>query len=568
MRGRVQLRLIAVAGFSMLSAAARVPEDVRDVVADAPIDLSVTVYRASRREAGAMDLDDLQGFALVRETRVIHVPAGESRIRFEGVADGIEPVSAIIAGLPSGVVEKNLDADLLSPATLLAAAAGKPVVLVRSNPKSGKTEQLPGTLLSNTDGVVFKTSEGVMALRCAGLSESFIFSSAAGLSAAPTLSVLVRTSRPLVQQVTLSYLARGFDWGADYTATLSADGKTVDLGAWVTLANGNGVGFPAAHTQVVAGKVNRAGRGNHAGNDADADDVDAADDDTVEPIAAGGPVLAKCWPQGSTSDPPEFLRVIGAFPLGFDPERYLRGVAMSVPMATTMNEIAVAAQRVVQEQLGDLKLYRVPVRTDFASRQSKQVRLLDRSAIPVRRVYRAELDDDSEPDTLSRPASVLLRTRNDAASHLGLPLPSGGIAVFARRQGDRLLLHESDMRDLAVNEEVEIDMGVSSDVQIKAIHERTTIDSDHAQTIPLVPGVLSLREAEVDDARRVEVSNARAAEVHFELELRLQAGAHVIRANHSLGTRNGHPVFRLTVPAHKTVVLRYQTERSLQSLTP
>jgi len=62
---------------------------------------------------------------------------------------------------------------------------------------------------------------------------------------------------------------------------------------------------------------------------------------------------------------------------------------------------------------------------------------------------------------------------------------------------------------------VEIDMGVSSDVQIKAIHERTTIDSDHAQTIPLVPGVLSLREAEVDDARRVEVSNARAAEAHL-----------------------------------------------------
>src|ERR1700730_1409919 len=51
-----------------------------------------------------------------------HLPAGKSRIRFEGVADGIEPVSAIVAGLPVGVVEKNLDADLLSPATLLAAA--------------------------------------------------------------------------------------------------------------------------------------------------------------------------------------------------------------------------------------------------------------------------------------------------------------------------------------------------------------------------------------------------------------------------------------------------------------
>jgi hypothetical protein len=563
MRSRSQLWLVA-AVFSMLSgvAVARVPAGAPEVLADAPTDLSVTVYRASGRDGGAMDLDLLDGFALIRETRVIRLPAGESRIRFEGVADGIEPVSAIVAGLPFGVVEKNLDADLLSPATLLAAAAGKPVVLIRSNPRTGKVEQLQGTILSNTDGVVFQTSEGVMALRCSGLSERLTFAGASGLSATPTLSVLVRTSRPMARQVTLSYLARGFDWGANYTATLSADGKTIDLGAWVTLANGNGVGFPSAHAQVVAGRVNRA----------------SGHDDDIEPIDAGGPVLAKCWPNGSTSDPPGFLQVMRAIPLGFD--RYLH--IQTTPMAMSeMQEIAVSAQKVVQEQLGDLKLYRVPTRTDFASRQSKQVRLLDRAAIPVRRIYRAELDDasESEPESemetesesesgISKPASVLLLTRNDAASHLGLPLPSGGVAVFAWRQGERVLLNETDMRDLAVNEEVEIDMGVSPDVQMKAVREQTTIDPDRARTIPLVPGVVSLREAKIDDIRRVEVSNARAGDVHFELELQLDADAHVIRSDHPLGARKGHPVFRLIVPAHKTVVLRYQTERSSEALVP
>lgn len=165
---------VALALAAMLSgwAVAGVPAGVPEVLADAPTDLSVTVYRAPDRDAGAMDLDALGGFALIRETRVIRLPAGESRVRFEGVADGIEPVSAIVAGLPGGVVEKNLDADLLSPTTLLAAAAGKPVVLVRTNPKTGKAEQVPGTIVSNTDGVVFQTSEGVMALRCLGLSES------------------------------------------------------------------------------------------------------------------------------------------------------------------------------------------------------------------------------------------------------------------------------------------------------------------------------------------------------------------------------------------------------------
>ena len=85
--------------------------------------------------------------------------------------------------------------------------------------------------------------------------------------------------------MTLSYLARGFDWAADYIATLSADGSSMDLGAWVTLANGNGVGFPAAHTSVVAGRLNR-------------------ENGEVEPIDVGGPILAQCWPRGSTSDSP------------------------------------------------------------------------------------------------------------------------------------------------------------------------------------------------------------------------------------------------------------------------
>ena len=45
--------------------------------------------------------------------------------------------------------------------------------------------------------------------------------------------------------------------------------------------------------------------------------------------------------------------------------------------------VVTGAKKVQQEQLGDLKLYRVPERTTVASRQSKQVRLMDRPGIPV-----------------------------------------------------------------------------------------------------------------------------------------------------------------------------------------
>ncbi len=492
-------------------AAEEVSPGVNDVLADAPSDLSVTVYRSSYREAGGMDLDDLEGFALVRETRTVRVPAGESRIRFEGVADGIEPVSAIITGFPDGVVEKNRDAHLLSPAALMAAAVGKSVMLVRSSSKTGKAERVPGTILADAGGVVFKTESGVEALRCSGLSESFTFSAATGLAATPTLSVLVRTAQPMMKTVTLAYLARGFDWSADYTATVSADSSTIDLGAWVTLANGNGVGFPEAHTQVVAGRLNR-------------------ENDGVEPIDIGGPVLAACWPRGSTSDVPQYLQLALPRSAGLLAGA-MRKDAMTMNASAAVQEVMVTGAQVSQEQLGDLKLYRVPHRTTVASRQSKQVRLLDRAAIPVRRIYGWTLFEGA--NEAPQPATVLLRTRNNTANHLGLPLPSGRVSVFAPRQDSRLLLNEANLRDLAVDEEVEIEMGTSSDVQVKAVAES---------------GVM-----------RVEVSNARPVDIDFELTLALPAEIRVVRADHPLGRKNGHPLFRLRIPANKTVTVRFLT---------
>ena len=517
------------------AAAEEVSPGVHDVLADAPTDLSVTVYRSSYREAGGMDLDDLEGFALVRETRTVRVPAGESRIRFQGVADGIEPVSAIITGFPDGIIEKNRDAHLLSPAALMAAAVGKPVMLVRSNSKTGNAERVPGTILADADGVVFKTESGVEALRCSGLSESFTFTGVTGLAATPTLSVLVRTTQPMMKTVTLAYLARGFDWSADYSATLSADGSTIDLGAWVTLANGNGVGFPQAHTQVVAGRLNR-------------------ESDEVEPIDIGGPVLATCWPRGSTSDVPQYLQL--SFPRSLAEAMRKSDAFFSAAAPAALQEVMVTGARVTQEQLGDLKLYRVPHTTTVASRQSKQVRLLDRAAIPVRRVYSWTLSKDA--DEALHPASVLLRTRNNTANHLGLPLPSGRVAVFAPRKDSRLLLNEANLRDLAVNEEVEIEMGASSDVQVKAVEEKESIDPGKVKLIPFVPGV-SLRDVEESGVMRVEVSNARAVDVDFELTLALPAEIRVVRADHPLGRKNGRPLFRLRIPANKTVTVRFLT---------
>lgn len=513
-----------------------------DVTVERTGAVSVTVYRAPGRSSGELDLDELFGFALVSETRTVSIPAGESRIRFEGVADGIESASAIITGLPAGVLEKNRDAQVLSPAALVTATLGKSVLLVRTDAKSGKQTRIPATIRSDADGgVVFETPAGIEALRCSGVPETFSFSTNTGLTATPTLSTLVRSPEPITATVTLSYLAHGFDWTANYVATLSPDGKSMDLGAWVTLANGNGVTFPSAQTQVVAGRLNR-------------------ESGEVEPLETGEAILAECWPRGSTSDPADEPVIDQASPLGGVEMYDVVVTAQRIEYDMAIQEVVTTAQLVQEEQLGDLKLYRVPEHTTFTSRQIKQVRLLERRAVPVELFYGADLQANESVDSTA--ARKILRTRNDAAHHLGLPLPSGQVAAFVARNGATLLLDESPLRDIAVDEKVEMGVGDSPDVQVSAVHEESTVSERKEVDPPLLRGVLRLTSAEVDNVSRVEIHNAKRSAIRFELRLRLADGAQLISAKPVPTSRDGRPLFELTIPAGGSAVVRYQTEHT------
>ncbi len=513
-----------------------------DVAASEPRALSVTVYRAPWRNGGSLTLNNLGGFALITETRVVHLPAGEARLRFEGVVDGIVPESAIVTGLPSGVIEKNRDAAVLSPAALVRAALGTDVTLVRTNAKTGKVTRIPAKIRSaDEQGVIFETATGVEALRCAGLPETFSFDRVpAGLSALPTLSVLTRSAREVTATVTLSYLARGFDWAADYTATLNPDGKTLNLGAWITLANGNGVSLPNAQTQIVAGRLNRAY---------------AQQFDNPQPQ-----VIARCWPQGHTSDGSDLTRDGDIVVTARRRSPNLRG--MMKASARVMDMAAPAAAPPPPpppEQLGDLKLYRVPQLTTIAARQSKQTRLLEQHGVPFERIYLADLSAIIAwgPQTNFSPAAIILRTKNDKAHQLGLPLPAGQIALFQPSGARNLYAGEVALRDTAEDEAVELKLGSAPDVQVK--QQLQTYAANAPELNQLAPGLLAARHRG-RALWRVEISNARAVPISFELRLQLYNGQHVVAADQPIGLKDGRPIFRLAIPANGAATVQYAVE--------
>jgi len=441
---------MTIAGFVGLTTPATA-QDRTAVEASTPQELAVTVYRDPNRRTGqAMNPDWPQGFAMISETRTVTLPPGESRIRFDGVAEGMIAVSAIVTGLPGGTIEKNRNADLLSPAALVNGMLGNRVTITRTNPATGEAASEDAIVRTRADGgLVLQTREGYEAVRCSGLSERLTFDGIPdGLSANPVFSIDTADASGGTYTVTLSYLAWGFDWEANYVATVhdgrESDDIRFDLTSWLTILNDNGQSFAGAELMAVAGTLN----------------VVSNFRQLASPPAAQ-PLRLSCYPIGSTaagSPVPVFeAEEDGIMVTGARMDR-LQESAMAL-----MTPPPPAPVLAGEENLGDLKLYRVPVPVDVNAQGLKQVAFLREENIEGELVY----ESFCRPETAnSQPRSVhmIIETVNDEDSGLGVALPSGQVAVFERSPIGELLVGETNLRDFANGQDVDLPLSLSNQV--------------------------------------------------------------------------------------------------------
>lgn len=471
--------------------------------------VAVTIYRAPWRGRGdRMDLNALGGFAMVTETRTVRLPRGEAVIRFEGVAGGIVPVSAIVTGLPGGTVEKNRDARLLSPAALVDGTLGRQVTLRRTDRASGAVVVEDATIIAGpARGVVVRTARGVEALGCAGLADAPLYRAVPpDLSATPVLSVTTRSPAARRVTVTLAYLASGFDWSASYVATVAPGGRTLDLFAWTTLANSNAERFADADVKVVAGRLNRRA--------------------TRDWPAAAAALRLSCYPLGTTtSDLNAEIVVTGSRVVRAAASRQMR-IGPMLMSAPVLSPPAPPPPPPPPEDLGDLKLYRLRERVTVAANAQKQVALIDQRGVGFARVYRADLRYPSD----SVAATVVLRLRNDAAGGLGVPLPAGTTMVSAPRGGRALVAGTGTLADTAVGEDVDIAAGTSGAVRAS----RVRLDATRS---------------------RVSVTNALPEPVVAEIPLAWPGQSAPASAGAALTLVKGAWTWRATVPPNGTATI-------------
>jgi hypothetical protein len=438
----------------MLAGMITAPVLAREAVdASPPSALSVTVYRDPYRgPEQKLDRNWPRGFAMISEKRRVTLPAGESTVRFDGVADGMVAVSAIVTGLPGGTIEKNRNAELLSPGALVDGSLGNRVTITRMNPATGAETSEDAIVRTRADGgLVLQTAGGFEAVRCSGLAENVTFDRVpAGLSANPVYSVDTRSAEGGIFDITLTYLAWGFDWQANYVATLAdaspGDKVAMHLASWLTLVNDNGQSFPDAELMAVAGKLK----------------VISNYQALSDPPEAK-PLELLCYPMGSTAagsgddsmppmpPPPP--------PMAPPPPVAMEAQAIMVTGSRMRAPVMIARQ----EDLADLKLYRVPERVDVAAKSQKQIAFLDREDVTGRLLYTTECAPWSAGED-RRPALIVLATVNDEKHGLGVALPTGSLTVFETSPRGDQLVGSRTLRDYASGQDVEISLGESAQV--------------------------------------------------------------------------------------------------------
>ena len=194
----------------------------------------------------------------------------------------------------------------------------------------------------------------------------------------------------------------------------------------------------------------------------------------------------------------------------------------------SMSPVAVVVAE--QENLGDLKLYRIPEPVTVNAKGQKQVAMLVKPGAAFEHYYAANVENFGAD---SQPMNFMLRSENRKETGLGIPMPQGQIAIFEDSKYGPLLTGESTLLDRAVGDEVEMRVGSSSDVRI---------------------AVTRISEKSKRQRWKVDVTNARNSPVNVEVEIPYQ----LTDNPRNVKKVDGVPTWKTTLPANGDATLYYE----------
>lgn len=239
-------------------------------------------------------------------------------------------------------------------------------------------------------------------------------------------SLTMRLTQPVTKDIDarLGYLSSGVEWGAVYTAVLSGDHDEMDLEGRARISNNAGIDLKNANISLVAGDVARQSMG-------------------------GRPKM--------------------------------------MAMASRMESMAADAPQMPQRQeLSAFHIYHLPGSVTIKDKETKQLRLLGRDDIPVKRVlrYRGSPQVFGPMRGHPQPVPVSLSVKMDGGNKnaISQPLPGGLVRAYVRDSAGALrFIGEDNIGNTPVGNDIELNLGRAFNVTVarkqtdfKKLGDRTT----------------------------------------------------------------------------------------------
>lgn len=357
-----------------------------------------------------------QNLALVKDVRPAEIKAGLFEVVFDGVAQQIQPETAMLYGQDLKVLEQNYSYNLITYNNLLKKLIGQEVTTVRQNRQTGENIFEKAQLIGLTyDKPVLRFSYGIET----DFEGKVVFNNIpADVSDKPTLTAKINNKKSGSKNLFLAYLTGGLSWKTDYVATISSKDK-LDLTGWVTINNNSGVDYNNAKIQLVAGDVNVVRN-------------------AVQPRI----LMAK----------------------------------MAMSMADNGMESA-AGNSVIPEQISNYELYTLPAITSIKDNQTKQVGLIEKNAVSYSKEFNfsSPLYFGGNYEFEKMHPSITYVLENVKAANLGISLPAGIMRFYENdKNGNLQFIGSTNIGNTAKDETLRLDLGNAFNLTLKGKVSKVT----------------------------------------------------------------------------------------------
>ncbi len=435
-----------------------------------------------------------ENLALVKDTRKLTLKRGASNLAFRDVSARMRPETALLRSISAPGSLSVLEQNFDFDLLTPQKLLEK---YVGQNVNVVRTN--PATGAETTEvAQVLAANEGVV-LKIGnrietGLPGRIVYNDVpSNLRDRPTLVMSLNNTSSATQDVELSYLTGGLAWKADYVVELNSAEDKLDISGWVTLTNTSGASYRNAKLQLVAGDVNQ--------------------------------VKQRVVVTGSS------VRMMAPAP------------------EAKMDSMA-------EESLFEYHLYTLNRPTTIAENQTKQVALLNASAVPARKEFLLKGDAyyyQSSAGELGQKMKIgaFIEFENKESAQLGMPLPKGVIRVYKKdSNGNAQFIGEDNVDHTPKNEKVRLKLGDAFDVT-----------ADKKQTDFKKIAGTSKYNYIFESAYEITLKNAKKEAVTVTVQEPVPGDWQILSASHPhVKGASNTAVWKINVPAEGSSKLVYRTQ--------